>query len=251
MLCDNMHLRQPASSLRRSHETTAGWLYDFTWSAPKSVSVLHAITGDQTIMEVFSASRLPTRCRRMEEDMQGARSPRQAGPLTAPQGNMCYAEFRQSGKSAVNGVPCPQLHAHVFTFNMSLIRSRAMEGRPVGKSKRSLLLASGSTGAVADGLQKLGYSIRKTKDAFEIEGVPSSALKKFSQRANLIDQVAQKPRHHESKEQGEARGNEPEKLRIVQYRTVTWLRFGTDSWISTSRMRFVPFPRRSGNRLEA
>ncbi len=126
-----------------------------------------------------------------------------------------------------------------------------MEGRPVRQNqRRCLLLASGSTGAVADGLQKLGYSIRKTKDAFEIEGVPSSALKKFSQRANLIDQVAQKLGITNPKSKAKPR-QRPEKLRIVQYRTVTWLRFGTDSWIPTSRMRFVPFPRRSGNRLEA
>src|SRR5262249_14481901 len=43
----------------------------------------------------------------------------------------------------------------------------------------------------ADSLQKLGYSIRRTKHAFEIEGVPQSALDKFSKRTKQIEKRAE------------------------------------------------------------
>src|SRR4051794_32198814 len=54
-LCDNRH---PGSgkplTVRTRADRTVG--YDFTWSVPKSVSLLYALTGDQQIPAAFRSS---------------------------------------------------------------------------------------------------------------------------------------------------------------------------------------------------
>lgn len=59
-LCDN---RNPMTgeplTVRTRCERTVG--YDFTFSVPKSVSLLYAISGDQDILEAFRAAVVPER----------------------------------------------------------------------------------------------------------------------------------------------------------------------------------------------
>src|SRR6266436_6722136 len=54
-LCDNLH---PATgkplTARRRGERRVGW--DFTFSVPKSVSLLYAMSGDQGIMDAFQGA---------------------------------------------------------------------------------------------------------------------------------------------------------------------------------------------------
>src|SRR5271155_2345533 len=51
-LCDNLDPRTgKALTVRTRSDRTVG--YDFTFSVPKSVSLLYAISGDQSIMEAF------------------------------------------------------------------------------------------------------------------------------------------------------------------------------------------------------
>src|SRR5438067_805398 len=51
-LCDNLDPRngRPLTVRTRSDRTVG---YDFTWSVPKSVSVLYAMTGDRQILDAF------------------------------------------------------------------------------------------------------------------------------------------------------------------------------------------------------
>src|SRR5229473_136984 len=55
LLCDNLDPRtgEPLT-VRTRTERTVG--YDFTFSVPKSVSVLYAMSGDQDIMDAFRAA---------------------------------------------------------------------------------------------------------------------------------------------------------------------------------------------------
>src|SRR5437870_4350620 len=54
-LCDNLHPRtgKPLTVRTRSDRTVG---YDFTFSVPKSVSLLYALSGDQEIMDAFRGS---------------------------------------------------------------------------------------------------------------------------------------------------------------------------------------------------
>src|SRR6202163_1572645 len=68
-LCDNLDPRtgQPLTVRTRSERTVG---YDFTFSVPKSVSLLYALSGDQDILDAFRAAVDETR-----REMQAGRKP--------------------------------------------------------------------------------------------------------------------------------------------------------------------------------
>ena len=191
LLCDNINpiTEESLTPITRDNRRTG---YDFTWSAPKSVSVVHALTGDQRIVKAFRDSIKDTMCE-MEADMQ-TRVRKGKEEYDRTTGNMLWAEFIHLTSRPVNGMPCPQLHSHCFAFNASY---DAIEGQwkagQFGKIKGDgYYWQAVQQVRFANRLQSLGYSIHKTKDAFEIDGVPQSALQKFSLRTSLIERVAMK-----------------------------------------------------------
>ena len=67
-LCDNLDPRTGESlTVRTRTERTVG--YDFTFSVPKSVSLLYALNGDQGIMDAFRGA-VDETMREMETEMQ-------------------------------------------------------------------------------------------------------------------------------------------------------------------------------------
>ena len=104
-LCDNQNPRDGKPlTVRTRTERTVG--YDFTFSVPKSVSLLYARTGDEHILGAFRSavdetmhdieSEMKTRVRKGDRDEDR---------LT---GNMVWAEFIHTTSRPVNGVPDPQ-----------------------------------------------------------------------------------------------------------------------------------------------
>ena len=89
--------------------------YDFTFSVPKSVSLLYAMSADQGIMDAFRSA-VDETMREIEAEMKTrVRKERQDTDRTT--GNMAWAEFIHTTSRPVDGQPDPQLHAHVFVFN--------------------------------------------------------------------------------------------------------------------------------------
>src|SRR5580692_7911384 len=89
-LCDNLDPRTGTPlTVRTRSERRVG--YDFTFSVPKSVSLLHAMSGDQGIMDAFRAS-VDETMREMEVEMKTrVRMGRMDTDRTT--GNMTWAEF--------------------------------------------------------------------------------------------------------------------------------------------------------------
>jgi conjugative relaxase-like TrwC/TraI family protein len=190
-LCDNLDPRtqKPLTPITRGNRRAG---YDFTWSAPKSVSVVHAMTGDERIVKAFRNS-IDDTMSEMESDMQ-ARVRRGGVEQDRTTGNMVWAEFVHLTSRPVDGMPCPQLHSHCFAANVTFdpAESRWKAGQ-FGKIKGDAYYWQAVQQArFANRLQELGYSVRKTKDAFEISGIPDAVLKKFSLRTGQIDRVAEK-----------------------------------------------------------
>ena len=113
-LCDNLH-PQTAEQLtvRTRSDRTVG--YDFTFSVPKSVSLLYALTGDGQILGAFRSA-VDETMREMEAEMK-TRVRRKGEDKNRTTGNMVWAEFIHTTSRPVDGVPDPQLHAHGFVFN--------------------------------------------------------------------------------------------------------------------------------------
>jgi conjugative relaxase-like TrwC/TraI family protein len=190
-LCDNIN-PQTGKQLTKINRDGRRVGFDFTWSAPKSISVVHVLTGDEHIVEAFRKSVRET-LGEIESEMQ-ARVRKGKQDFDRTTGNTCYAEFIHLSSRPVRGVVCPQLHAHTFHLNVTYdaIENQWKAGQFGVLKENGYYWQAVQQARFANELQELGYSIHKTKDAFEIDGVPESVLKKFSLRTSLIERVADK-----------------------------------------------------------
>src|SRR5262249_24138597 len=190
-LCDNLDPRtgEPLT-VRTRAERTVG--YDFTFSVPKSVSVLYAMSGDQDIMDAFRAA-VDETMREIETEMKTrVRKDRQDSNRTT--GNMVWAEFIHTTSRPVDGLPDPQLHAHVFAFNTTWDQDeeRWKAGQFRELKRDAPYFQAAFRVRLAIKLQDLGFGVERKRDDFEIAGIPKDVLKRFSRRTTLIEKVAEK-----------------------------------------------------------
>jgi conjugative relaxase-like TrwC/TraI family protein len=188
-LCDNLDPQtgEPLT-VRTRTERTVG--YDFTFSVPKSVSLLYAMSGDQDIMDAFRAA-VDETMREIEAEMKTR--VRMAGKdEDRVTGNMVWAEFIHTTSRPVDGVPDPQLHAHVFAFNTTWdAEERRWKAGQFRELKRDApYFQAAFRVRLANRLQDFGYGVERKRDDFEIAGVPKDVLGRFSRRTAVIEKVA-------------------------------------------------------------
>jgi conjugative relaxase-like TrwC/TraI family protein len=188
-LCDNLHprLATPLTVRTRSDRTVG---YDFTFSVPKSVSLLYAMTGDQEILEAFRSA-VDETMRDIEAEMKTRvrKNGRVEDRLT---GNMVWAEFIHTTSRPVDGVPDPQLHAHVFAFNSTFdeTEERWKAGQFRELKRDAPYFQAGFRVRLANKMQELGFDVERKRDDFEVSGLSSGLLKRFSRRTDVIEKVA-------------------------------------------------------------
>ena len=189
-LCNNLDPRTGKPlTVRTRTERTVG--YDFTFSVPKSVSLLYAMSGDQDIMGAFRAA-VDETMREIEAEMKTrVRMGREDSNRTT--GNMVWAEFIHTTSRPVNGLPDPQLHAHCFVFNATFDESeRRWKAGQFRELKRDApYFQAAFRVRLANKLQDMGFGVERKRDDFEIAGIPPDVLKRFSRRTALIEKVAQ------------------------------------------------------------
>ncbi len=190
-LCDNLHPKTGEQLTARTRsERTVG--YDFTFSVPKSVSLLYAMSGDQDILGAFRAA-VDETMRELEAEMKTRiRKDRQDTDRTT--GNMVWAEFIHTTSRPVNGVPDPQLHAHAFVFNTTFDEKEKIwkAGQFRDIKRDAPYFQAAFRVRLAGKLQELGFGIERKRDDFEIAGIPADLLKRFSRRTALIEKEAEK-----------------------------------------------------------
>src|SRR5580700_1689887 len=189
-LCDNLHPQtgEPLTVRTRSERTVG---YDFTFSVPKSVSLLYALSGDQGILDAFRGA-VDETMREMEAEMK-TRVRRDFQDTDRTTGNMVWAEFIHTTSRPVDGIPDPQLHAHCFVFNTTFDpeeeRWKAGQFRDL-KSDAPYFQAAFRV-RLANKLQDIGFGVERKRDDFEIAGIPKDVLGRFSRRTAVIEKVAQ------------------------------------------------------------
>src|SRR3984957_2243801 len=189
-LCDNLDPRtgEPLT-VRTRTERTVG--YDFTFSVPKSVSLLYAMTGDQEILEAFRSA-VDETMRDIEAEMKTRvrMGGRDEDRVT---GNMVWAEFIHTTSRPVDGVPDPQLHAHVFVFNTTFDdeERRWKAGQFADIKRDGPYFQAAFRVRLANKLQDIGFGVSRKRDDFEIAGIPADVLGRFSRRTALIEKKAQ------------------------------------------------------------
>src|SRR5438132_1533980 len=188
-LCDNLDARtgKPLTVRTRSERTVG---YDFTFSVPKSVSLLYAMSGDQGIMDAFRGA-VDETMREMEAEMK-TRIRKKGQDTDRTTGNMVWAEFIHTTSRPVDGIPDPQLHAHCFTFNSTWDEEeqRWKAGQFSELKRDAPYFQAAFRVRLANKLQDMGFGIERKRDDFEITGVPASAIKIFSRRTDLIEKTA-------------------------------------------------------------
>jgi conjugative relaxase-like TrwC/TraI family protein len=188
-LCDNLHPKDGSQLTARTRsDRTVG--YDFTFSVPKSVSLLYTLYDDQGILQAFRESVVET-MRGIESEMQ-TRVRKNRRDENRTTGNMVWAEFIHTTSRPVDGVPDPQLHAHCFAFNTTWDEQERQwkAGQFRGLKADAPYFQSAFRVRLANKLQDLGYGISRKRDDFEITGVPAAVIKRFSRRTEEIERVA-------------------------------------------------------------
>jgi conjugative relaxase-like TrwC/TraI family protein len=188
-LCDNRDPRtgQPLT-VRTRTERTIG--YDFTFSVPKSVSLLYALSGDEDVLQAFRDS-VDETMRDMESEMK-TRVRRSHQDINRTTGNMVWAEFIHTTSRPIDGIPDPQLHAHVFVFNTTWDdkEHRWKAGQFRELKRDAPYFQAAFRVRLANRLQNLGFGVARKRDDFEIAGIPADILGRFSRRTALIEKVA-------------------------------------------------------------
>lgn len=159
-----------------------GW--DFAVNAPKSVSVMGLVAGDERVLAAHEGA-VTAAISYLEEQAQLRR--RDEGKIVyETTGRILVARFTEHGSRELD----PHLHTHLVVLNMTnrengdpmaSLESRVMYGeqRVAGQIYRN---------ALAFGLREAGYEIDADPRSglFEIRGVPKDLIDQFSQRAEAI-----------------------------------------------------------------
>ena len=193
--------RHPVTGERLTARTNSDRVvgYDLNFHAPKSLSVLHALTGDEDILDAFRSAVVETMA---EIESQTATRVRQKGAQeNRVTGNFAWAEFVHFAARPVKGIPDPHLHIHCFTFNAT---HDFVEGRWKAANFRDIKKDAPYSEAVFHSrltgkLAALGYGIERTPKGWEISGIPRSVIDKFSQRTAQIERLAEERGIHDAK----------------------------------------------------
>jgi len=188
-LCDNLHPKTGEQlTVRTRTERTVG--YDFTFSVPKSVSLLYARTGDEEILGAFRGA-VDETMHEIETEIK-TRVRKKGQDTDRTTGNMVWAEFIHTTSRPVDGLPDPQLHAHVFVFNSTwdAEEERWKAGQFRELKRDAPYFQAAFRVRLANKFQDMGFGVERKRDDFELAGIPADVLKRYSRRTALIEKVA-------------------------------------------------------------
>lgn len=188
-LCNN---RDPESGDRLTARTKGNRRvgYDLNWHAPKSLSLLYGVTGDERLLEAFRDSVDETMVD-MEREMS-TRVRKAGGNDERTTGNMVWGEFVHTTSRPVDGVPDPHLHAHCFVMNATFdgVENRWKAGEFAGLKRDARYFEAKFHSRLARRMEELGLATERTKAGWEIAGIDQATLKAFSRRTVLIEEKA-------------------------------------------------------------
>ena len=185
-LCENQNPNDGQRLTQRQLEKNKRRVfYDFTCSAPKSVSVLAVTLDDQRLVAAHEES---AKIAFHElETFAAARVRKQGGQKDRTTGNLVAAAFLHDSSRALD----PLLHTHFTVFNATFDEKercwKALEARGMYDAIRYGTAVYRNE--LAKRVQQIGYRIVPAKHGIEIEGVSDEVLKLFSKRSQERDAV--------------------------------------------------------------
>jgi conjugative relaxase-like TrwC/TraI family protein len=195
-LCDNLHptLNKPLTPRTNSQRRIA---YDFTFSAPKSWSMVEAFAPDairQQMRQAFRESVQETVARDIEPDMQSrVRAGGADHDITT--GNILTAGFDHATARPEHGLPPdPHWHHHLLIFNATKTRDGKIKAGQFGNLYRdSSFYEAAFYSRLAAKCEAMGLPIeRQGGKEWEIRGVLPSSIDTFSKRTHRIEAEAKR-----------------------------------------------------------
>jgi len=185
-LCENKNPNDGERLTQRQQaEDKRRVFYDFTCSAPKSVSVLAVTLDDERLVTAHEeATRIAFR---ELETFAATRVRKQGSQCDRTTGNLAAAAFTHTSSRALD----PQLHTHCTVFNATFDeKERRWKALQVGAMYDAIRYGTAVyRNELARRIQEIGYRIVPARHGFEIEGVSPEILKRFSKRSQQRDAV--------------------------------------------------------------
>ncbi|MCR9225659.1 MAG: relaxase domain-containing protein [Hyphomonas sp.] len=163
-----------------------GW--DMTYSAPKSVSVLWALSAPVERAKIEAAHRqaVSVATKHLEDNHAFTRRGK-GGATREPVAGLTIARYHHHTSRDLD----PQLHTHAFIFNAAPRR----DGTWGTLISRELYKAQKETGAayrahLANALERDGHVIDRIGESFRIRAIPHHVERAFSKRRMAIEEAA-------------------------------------------------------------
>jgi conjugative relaxase-like TrwC/TraI family protein len=188
-LCDNLH-PETGEQLTPRQKTNRRPMYDWTFSAPKDISVLYEYSGDERILGEFRKS--------VRETMQDAEAEMKTRVRKGGEdedrttGNLVGAEFLHFTARPVEGQIDPHLHAHCVVFNTTFdsVENRWKASQQGDLKRDADYWEAAFHARFAKRLNDLGIATEKDGSSFRLAGLPVSITDKFSLRRNQVVKMA-------------------------------------------------------------
>lgn len=201
-LCNNLN-PETGERLTPRMKADRRVLYDFTFDAPKSVTLAYEIGKDERIRGAFEEAVSETM-----GSMEGAvmaRVRKGGADEDRATGNLVWASFLHRTTRPVDGVPDPQLHLHAVAFNGTYDPT---EEKWKAAQFGNLVRDKGFYQAefhsrFAEKLGALGYGIERDGSSFRLAGIERATAEKFSRRTAIIEEEAQRLGIADAKAKGE------------------------------------------------
>jgi|TARA_R110002020_G_scaffold83397_1_gene207001 conjugative relaxase-like TrwC/TraI family protein len=172
------------TQIGKSH--APGW--DMTFSAPKSVSVMWALSppADRKTIEAAHRQAVHAATTHLEDHHAFTRRGK-GGAIREPVAGLTIARFHHHTSRDLD----PQLHTHAFIFNTAPRR----DGTWGSLVSRDLYKAQKEAGAVyrehlANRLERDGHAVERYGTGFRLKAIPRDIERAFSKRRQAIEQAA-------------------------------------------------------------
>jgi len=190
-LCENIN---PETGERLTPRTRSDRriLYDFTFNAPKSVTLAYELGGDDRILDAFRASVADT-MGEMENAMQ-ARVRKNGSRESRATCNMVWGEFIHRTTRPVDGIPDPSLHIHAVAMNATYdpVEDRWKAGEFEHLVRDKGYYQAAFHNRLSGNLAALGYGIERDGNSFKLAGIDRSTSELFSRRSKIIEAEARR-----------------------------------------------------------
>ena len=170
-LCDNQHPltgEQLTARMKANRRVT----YDFTFDAPKSVTLAYELGGDERVRTVFQEAVRETMA---EVERAMAVRVRKSGAFHDRQtGNMVWGEFvHRTTRPLQDGVPDPQLHVHAVAMNLSYDAAEDCwkAGEFSAIKRDAVYYQAAFHSRLAGKLGDLGYGVERDGKSFRLLGI--------------------------------------------------------------------------------